>query len=166
MKRAILVALVLLATAVAPSATSPYAGQQNRPIKSLDAATVQELQNGEGHGMALVGELNHYPGPRHVLAMASHLDLTDAQKAETQAIFDQMHAVAVPLWSANHRKGTSTRSSVRKRVDLKRLPPGCHRADRVFERTASVHPSARSLSDEADTDARADSDVRFDAGLR
>ena len=101
MKRSLISLLVLFALAQpaigAPSATSPYAGQQDRPIKSLDTATVQALQAGEGHGMALVGELNHYPGPRHVLAMASHLNLTDAQKASTQQVYDEMHAAAVPL---------------------------------------------------------------------
>jgi Spy/CpxP family protein refolding chaperone len=97
MKRSLLVALLVVATAATPNATSPYAGRQNRPIPSLDSATIQALQNGEGHGMALVGELNHYPGPRHVLAMASHLGLTDAQKAVTQRVYDEMHAAAVPL---------------------------------------------------------------------
>lgn len=97
MKRILLLTVLIVATAVAPSAQSPYAGQQNRPIKSLDSATIQALQNGEGHSMALVGELNHYPGPRHVLAMASHLALTEAQKAATESVYDEMHAAAVPL---------------------------------------------------------------------
>lgn len=99
MTRILLVTLLVVATAATGSATlpSPYAGERNRPIKSLDSATIQALQNGEGHGMALVGELNHYPGPRHVLAMASHLGLTDAQKLATQRVYDEMHIAAVPL---------------------------------------------------------------------
>lgn len=78
-------------------AASPYAGQQHRQIKSLDAATIMSLQKGEGHGMALVGELNHYPGPRHVLAMAAHLGLTPPQRATTEAIYSRMHNAAIPL---------------------------------------------------------------------
>lgn len=78
-------------------ANSPYAGQQHRQIKSLDAATITSLQKGEGHGMALVGELNHYPGPRHVLAMADHLGLTPAQRAATAVIYSRMHSAAIPL---------------------------------------------------------------------
>jgi Spy/CpxP family protein refolding chaperone len=97
MKRSGFAALLIFAIAAAPSAKSPYAGQQTRQIKSLDAATLDALQNGTGNGMALVGELNHYPGPRHVLAMAAHLDLTDAQKAQTEDIYARMHAAAVPV---------------------------------------------------------------------
>jgi Spy/CpxP family protein refolding chaperone len=67
------------------------------PERSLDSATIEALQKGTGNGMALVGELNHYPGPRHVLAMAAQLDMTDKQKAQTEAIYSRMHAAAVPL---------------------------------------------------------------------
>jgi len=83
--------------AAAPGTQSPYAGQQTREIKSLDAATIQALRDGTGNGMALVGELNHYPGPRHILAMASHLGLTNAQQTQTEHIYARMHAAAVPL---------------------------------------------------------------------
>jgi Spy/CpxP family protein refolding chaperone len=41
--------------------------------------------------------LNHYPGPRHVLDLASQLDLSDTQRAETQQIYDRMHREAVRL---------------------------------------------------------------------
>ncbi len=97
MKSFRLVALLIFTLAAAPATQSPYAGQQTREIKSLDAAAVKALQEGTGNGMALVGELNHYPGPRHVLEMASHLDLTDAQKTKIEDIYARMHAAAVPL---------------------------------------------------------------------
>lgn len=76
---------------------TPYAGQQTRAIKALDAPTITALQRGEGHGMALVAELNHYPGPRHVLGMADHLGLTPRQRTQTQAVYSRMHDAAVPL---------------------------------------------------------------------
>jgi len=89
--------LLIFAIGAVPSAHSPYAGQQTREIKSLDAATIEALQKGEGHGMAMAGELNHYPGPRHVLAMAAHLQMTGRQEAETKIIYDRMHTRAVSL---------------------------------------------------------------------
>ena len=48
-------------------------------------------------GFAKVAELNHYPGPRHVLDLADKLGLSDEQRRRTQAIFDQMSAEAVRL---------------------------------------------------------------------
>jgi hypothetical protein len=97
MPRYALVAGLAFVLAAAPSTQSPYAGQQLRDVKSLDPAVLRALQRGEGNGMALVGELNHYPGPRHVLAMASHLGLTVPQKAATEAIYSKMHDAAVTL---------------------------------------------------------------------
>ncbi len=97
MKKFGLLALLIFGLAAVPSARSPYAGQQTREIKSLEATTIQALQEGTGNGMALVGELNHYPGPRHVLAMAAHLGLTAAQQRQTENIYARMHAAAVPL---------------------------------------------------------------------
>ncbi len=97
MKHLGLFAVLMLTLAATSGAQSPYAGQQTREVKSLDAATVDALQKGEGHGMALVGELNHYPGPRHVLALADHLNLSAAQKVTTESICAKMHSAAVRL---------------------------------------------------------------------
>src|SRR5262249_2215806 len=41
-------------------------------------------------GFAKAAELNHYPGPRHVLDLARPLDLSAAQIAEVTAIRDRM----------------------------------------------------------------------------
>jgi len=54
----------------------PCAGQQERPIKSLSEAEIQGYLNGEGRGLAKVAELNHYPGPQHVLDLADQFALT------------------------------------------------------------------------------------------
>lgn len=53
----------------------------------------------EGHGMGLAkaAELNHYPGPKHVLELAQQLELSAAQLAQTQKAYDKMHAQAVRL---------------------------------------------------------------------
>ena len=73
--------------------TSPYAGQELRDIKSLSDSDIQSLQNGTGEafgGMAKLAELNGYPGPRHVLDMASELRLTDGQRVEIERIYQNM----------------------------------------------------------------------------
>lgn len=75
------------------SQVSPYAGQEIRNIKSLSDSDVQSLRNGTGEafgGMAKLAELNGYPGPRHVLDMASELQLTDRQRVEIELIYQNM----------------------------------------------------------------------------
>lgn len=76
---------------------SPYAGQQTRPIKSLSAAEVQGYLEGRGMGFAKAAELNHYPGPMHVLELAEHLPLTEEQVRQTESVFEDMRAEAVRL---------------------------------------------------------------------
>lgn len=74
-----------------------YAGQQARSIKALDDAEIDTLLNGRGMGLARAAELNHYPGPKHVLAHADELQLTPDQRLRTQQAFDRMHEDAVAL---------------------------------------------------------------------
>ena len=83
--------------------TSPYAGQELRDIKSLSDDDIQSLQNGTGEafgGMAKLAELNGYPGPRHVLDMASELQLTDRQKMEIEHIYQNMSNNAKSIGAA------------------------------------------------------------------
>jgi hypothetical protein len=82
---------------VAAQTAAPYAGQQARSIKALSADDVRGYLAGEGIGMAKAGELNHYPGPKHVLAMSAHLLLSEAQTQRLQNIEARMTADAVPL---------------------------------------------------------------------
>jgi Spy/CpxP family protein refolding chaperone len=74
-----------------------YAGEERREIKSLSSEEVAGLLNGHGMGLAKAAELNHYPGPRHVLELATELQLTPGQRTQTQATLDRMHAEAVRL---------------------------------------------------------------------
>jgi Spy/CpxP family protein refolding chaperone len=80
-----------------PPAASPYSGFSQRPIKALSEQQVADLQAGRGMGLALPAELNGYPGPAHVLELASQLHLTDVQRERVQGLFDAMKAEAVPL---------------------------------------------------------------------
>jgi hypothetical protein len=83
--------------------TSPYAGQELRDIKSLSENDIQSLQNGTGEafgGMAKLAELNGYPGPRHVLDMASELQVTDGQRIEIERIYQNMSNNAKSIGAA------------------------------------------------------------------
>lgn len=83
--------------AEAAAADQPYAGWEARPIRALDPELVEDLLAGRGAGYALAAELNHYPGPTHVLQMAESLALTTEQHDMIQIIFDTMQAEAQPL---------------------------------------------------------------------
>jgi Spy/CpxP family protein refolding chaperone len=89
--------LTLPALAGAAQPASPYAGQEAREVKSLSPDEVRGYLKGEGLGFAKAGELNHYPGPKHVLAMADHLGLSADQRSRIGAVGDKMSAAAIPL---------------------------------------------------------------------
>jgi Spy/CpxP family protein refolding chaperone len=80
-------------------AMSPYAGKAGSEVKALTAEEIQAYREGTGMGLAKPAELNHYPGPRHVLDLAADLQLTDAQTAELKIVFGRMHEEAVALGS-------------------------------------------------------------------
>ena len=69
---------------------SPYAGLEDREIKSLSPDEIQGLLDGQGMSLALPAELNGLPGPRHVLDMRAELALTADQGEQVQEIFDAM----------------------------------------------------------------------------
>ncbi|MFQ5570491.1 MAG: Spy/CpxP family protein refolding chaperone [Rhodothermales bacterium] len=81
----------------APNPASPYAGEQARPVKALSEQDVEGYLSGQGMGFAKPAELNHYPGPKHVLALADELELSEEQRTHTQALFEQMQAEAVEV---------------------------------------------------------------------
>jgi Spy/CpxP family protein refolding chaperone len=78
-------------------AKSPYVGEEARTIKSLSPEEVQKYRDGEGMGMAKAAELNHYPGPKHVLGVASDIKLSKEQEGKVQQVYDAMHKKAVRL---------------------------------------------------------------------
>lgn len=92
-------AALLLMSAAAANAQTPYAGMQARPIKALSEQQVADLGAGRGMGLALAAELNGYPGPSHLLELADKLHLSTDQRAAIQRLFDSMKAEAIPLGS-------------------------------------------------------------------
>lgn len=87
-------ALLVLAAGAVQAQHQPYAGQQNREIKALSEAEVKQYLAGEGMGYAKSAELNRHPGPAHVLELADKLALSDAQRAQTQALMEAHRAEA------------------------------------------------------------------------
>jgi len=87
----------VVAVAAAANTESPYVGQETREIKALSQQEIDGYLNGRGLGYAKAAELNHYPGPRHVLDLANKLALTPEQMRQTQAIFETMKAQAIAL---------------------------------------------------------------------
>ncbi|MBA2278103.1 MAG: hypothetical protein H0W06_10105 [Chloroflexia bacterium] len=81
-----------------PTAASTYAGgyDPTKAIRSLTPEEIGQIERGEGAGFALPAELNGVPGPRHVLDLAAELNLSSAQIARVQAVYDEMRAVVIP----------------------------------------------------------------------
>ncbi len=97
MKTPTLLLPITLFSIAAMANQSPYAGQENRPIKALSDTQVQAYLAGSGMGYAKAAELNKYPGPKHVLELADQLALSDEQILQTHRLFESMHARAVSL---------------------------------------------------------------------
>lgn len=76
---------------------SPYKGQENRSVKSLDSSDIEGLEQGRGMGLAKAAELNGYPGPMHVLELSKELGLTPKQAEQTMAIKAVMRQEAKEL---------------------------------------------------------------------
>jgi Spy/CpxP family protein refolding chaperone len=89
--------LLLGSSAGSMAQHSPYAGQQEREIKSLSPQEKDDLLAGRGMGLAKPAELNGYPGPMHVLELADRLGLTSEQHQAVQASFQRMRLAAKAL---------------------------------------------------------------------
>jgi Spy/CpxP family protein refolding chaperone len=82
---------------ISVQAPSPYVDHQGRTIKALSSSDVEAYLAGEGMGLALAAELNHYPGPKHILEMADRLELTPEQRSAVEASFATMKEEATQL---------------------------------------------------------------------
>ncbi len=93
--------LFLLATSIAlANEPSPYVNQQGREIKALSPQDTQDYLDGKGMGFAKAAELNHFPGPAHVLQFLDKLELTGEQLARTERIRAEMEQDAKALGRA------------------------------------------------------------------
>ena len=83
-----------------PHLSSPYSGQDERPISSLSASDIDALRKGEGWGLAKPAELNDHPGPLHVIELADQIDLTTTQRERIDGTFAAMRAAAIEAGEA------------------------------------------------------------------
>jgi hypothetical protein len=81
----------------AAETSSPYVGQETREIKALSLDEINGYLSGDGMSFAKAAELNHYPGPKHVLELADQLQLSEEQRRRSQVIFQEMNSKAVDL---------------------------------------------------------------------
>ena len=109
--------------AYAQTAQSPYAGQEKRSgIKTLSKDEITAYQSGQGMGFAKAAELNQYPGPKHVIELASELKLSERQRAETEKIYQRMHEQATRLGGLIVAKeGDLDRLFISKKIDSEKL---------------------------------------------
>lgn len=78
-------------------AQTPDAGLQTRTIKALSDEQIADLKAGHGMGLALAAELNGYPGPSHLLALADQIGLTEPQRQAVRRLFEAMTAETIPI---------------------------------------------------------------------
>jgi len=94
------IALPALAQHAGHGTHSPYAGMQERAIKSLSQADLDELRRGGGWGLALPAELNGYPGPVHLLELKDESPLRTEQVAHFEERVERMRTAAIPAGQA------------------------------------------------------------------
>lgn len=99
MKKVLWFILVSMSAQAVAMESAPYAGQQNRSIKALSISEIDGLKMGKGMGLAKAAELNHFPGPRHVLDEANKLSLSKDQLNQTNALFESMKKEAITVGS-------------------------------------------------------------------
>ncbi len=80
-----------------PHHASPYAGEQQRQIKSLSPDDIHEIARGGGWGFAKPAELNGVPGPAHVLELQDKLSLNSDQVIAVEMLHKAMLLQAIPL---------------------------------------------------------------------
>ena len=74
---------------------SPYAHARDDDVPTLTPDEVYGLRTGEGMGLARPAELNHFPGPKHLLDLGSDLDLDHVRIERIEAIHKKMRARAI-----------------------------------------------------------------------
>ena len=90
MKHSTILFSVLLTLAGAAQAQhAGHHGKHHHSMKAMSADEAGQYAAGAGMGYAKAAELNHYPGPMHVLELATALELTPEQRSATQQLMDQ-----------------------------------------------------------------------------
>lgn len=76
---------------------SEYAGLESSEVRSFTQQELDDLRSAAGMGLARPAELNRYPGPKHVLEMATTLGLDESQRTRIDAVQREMREAAIGL---------------------------------------------------------------------
>jgi hypothetical protein len=93
----ILFLLFLLLNDIGLTQHNLHSQEGKSEIKTLSKEQINSYLNGEGMGLAKPAELNHYPGPKHVLEFSNELKLTEDQINQTNRLIDEVKINAVSL---------------------------------------------------------------------
>lgn len=97
MNKLALLVFIMFPLVTLASDQAPYAGEEQRRIKSFSAQEIESLRNGDGMGFAKLAELNQFPGPKHVLELSNELGLSPSQLASTKALYEEMRGNAMTI---------------------------------------------------------------------
>jgi hypothetical protein len=86
---AILFSALLALAGTAQAQHAGHSGKHHHTMKAMSADEAGQYAAGAGMGYAKAAELNHYPGPMHVLELAAKLELTPEQHSATKQLMDQ-----------------------------------------------------------------------------
>ncbi len=146
--RIMLAAIVVAGSAVAAIAQhrspplQPYAGQQGRAVTSLSAEELQGFLDGRGMGLAKAAEFNGYPGPMHVLELASELQLTAEQRRDVQQAFHRMKTKAMNLGRRYVEAERAVDAAFRSRADAATVAGRVADANRLLGEVRLSHLNA------------------------
>ena len=88
---------IFLSVMINAQTQSHYSSATGNEIKAFTSEQIKSYLEGEGMGLAKAAELNHFPGPKHVLDLANELKLSQIQIDSTKKIFGIMKERAVYL---------------------------------------------------------------------
>jgi Spy/CpxP family protein refolding chaperone len=117
----------------AAAAAGVAQAQHHRPdSKALSAQEIEQYRAGAGMGYARAAELNHFPGPMHVLELADKLALSEEQRSATKRLMDthkaEARAIGAKLVEAEQALEALFKSG---RVDPVALAGATHAAARL-----------------------------------
>lgn len=93
----IIVILINASMAFADNNCPSSALKEKIEVKTIAKETLEGYLSGKGMGLSNAAELNHYPGPRHVLETADKLFLSKEQSEKTEELYKKMLNDAVQL---------------------------------------------------------------------
>jgi Spy/CpxP family protein refolding chaperone len=79
--------LAVAVPAVGQASAAAAAPAAQGAAKSLPPDEIASLLAGEGMGLARAAEMNHYPGPRHLLDVENQIGLSEEQRAAIRRIY-------------------------------------------------------------------------------